>query len=350
MKRIPHLCFASSLLRPTVQSDRRENTNRKHRARHDRYIRLVTMIAVVTFILSSAIVPTRAQKKPVALESNTELSPASKDYYAEVAKAYKADISAGNADQALIDRNRLIYLAIDQMDLNFYDFQKSTRKKRALFQTILDILEIGASTAISITNGERAKTLIAEGLGAVQAGRTSINKNFALKDTQILFNKMVSKRALILGNILLRTTQPVGLYPFESALIDLIGYYRAGTIDGALENLNIDTGAEADEQTKRVETIKIATQAQLDSSIVLRATLADLFTKLDPAKPENAVKVAARNKLKAGLKSVPELLDGLAPAAVDQLTDAELDKVYRQVRQKLVKERDKMQKLIDAIK
>ena len=236
------------------------------------------------------------------------------------------------------------------MDLNFYDFQKNSRKKRALFQTILDFLEIGASTAIAITNGERAKTLIAEGLGFVQASRTSINKNFALKDTQILFNKMVAKRAQILGQILTRIAQPVDQYPFESALIDLISYYRAGTIDGALENLNIDTGAEAQEETEQVERIKIATQAQLDASIVLRATLADLFTKLDPAKPEDAVKVAARTKLRAGLKAVPELLDGLTPEGVDQLTDAEIDKVYRQVRQKLVKERDKMQKLVEAVK
>jgi hypothetical protein len=313
-------------------------------------IRLGTMISLVTFICLSGIVPTMAQKKPVALEPNTELSPANRTYYAQVANAYKDHIKDGKADEALIDRNRLIYLAIDQMDLNFYDFQKNTRKKRALFQTILDILEIGASTAISITNGDRAKTLIAEGLGGLQLSRMSINKNFALKDTQILFNKMVSKRAQILGNILTRTVQPIDQYPFESAMIDLIGYFRAGTFDGALENLNIDTGAEADEATQNVERIKIATQAQLDQSIVLRATLADLFTKMDPNKPEDAVKDAARKKLKAGLKAVPELLDGLTPGGVDQLTDPELDKVYRKVRAKLVKERDKIQKLIDGLK
>jgi hypothetical protein len=169
-----------------------------------------------------------------------------------------------------------------------------------------------------------------------------------LKDTQILFNKMVSKRADVLATILTKSVEDVEQYPFEEALIDLIGYFKAGTFDGALENLNIDTGAEADEATKHVERIKIATKAQLDSSIVLRATLADLFTKLTD--PNTNVSGDARTKLKAGLKAVPELLDGLTPTAVDQLTDAELDKVYRKVRQKLVTDRDKMQKLIDAIK
>lgn len=295
-------------------------------------------------------IPTTAQKKPIALESDVALSPVSKGYYEDVAKSYKSNFQENHPEQALRDRNRLIYLAVDQMDLNFYDFQKNTRKKRALFQTVLDILEIGASTAISITNGVRAKTLIAEGLGFVQLSRSAINKNFSLKETQILFNKMVAKRANVLATILTKSVQTVDQYPFEAALIDLIGYYRAGTFDGALENLNIDTGAEADEAVKRVERIKTVTKAQLDASIVLRATLADLFTKIDPAKPEDATKIAARAKLKAGLKAVPELLDGLTPAAVDQLNDAELDKVYRKVREKLVDDRDKMQKLIDAIK
>ncbi len=311
-------------------------------------IRYFMMIGFAVFICLVGIVPTLAQKKPIALEPNTELSPANTNYYADLAAAYKNDIASGNVSKAQIDRNRLIFVAVDQMDLNFYDFQKNTRKKRALFQTVLDILEIGLSTAISITNGDRAKTLIAEGLGFAQTSRAAINKNFSLKDTQILFNKMVSKRADVLATILTKSVQDVEQYPFEASLIDLIGYFKAGTFDGALENLNIDTGAEANEATKHVERIKIATKAQLDASIVLRATLADLFTKL--ADPNATVSDAARTKLQAGLKAVPELLDGLSVTAVDHLTDPELDKTYRQVRQKLVTDRDKMQKLIDAIK
>jgi hypothetical protein len=313
--------------------------------------RLLARTGLAILICLGSVTLTRAQKKPAALGPNAPLSPDSKSYYQEVADAYKTDVApGGNSSKALIDRNRLIYLAIDEMDLNFYDFQKHTREKRAFFQTVLDVLEIGASTAISITNGTRAKTLIAEGLGAVQAGRTSINKNFALKDTQILFNKMVAKRADILATILTKSVQDVEQYPFEASLIDLINYFKAGTFDGAMENLNIDTGAEANEATKRVERIKIATKAQLDASIVLRATLANLFTKIDKDKPEDAVKKAARDKLRAGLKAVPELLDGLTPDAVDQLTDPELDQVYRKVRQKLVDDRDKIQKLVDALK
>jgi hypothetical protein len=346
MKRMQHLC--SSLLRPAVQSDheRHESTNQKYQRRLVKGNRRATMIGVV-FLCLISIAPAMAQKKPVALEANTELSPASKDYYAEVAKAYKADISAGNANQALVDRNRLIYLAVDQMDLNFYDFQKNTRKKRALFQTILDILEIGASTAISITNGDRAKTLIAEGLGAVQLSRMSINKNFALKDTQILFNKMVSKRAQILGTILTRSVQPVSQYPFESALIDLIAYYRAGTFDGALENLNIDTGAEASEATAVVEQLKIKTAAQLEKADDCDKSRAALFLKSRDSNPQ--ISGPAIAKLKTNLKNNISLTNKTA-VEIDALDVAGLAALYTKIARDLLNTPEKLQPLCDGQK
>lgn len=313
--------------------------------------RSVTMIAMALVLCLASIIPANAQKKPIALESDVELSPVSRSYYETVAKSYKSNVQEGHPEQALIDRNRLIYLAVDQMDLNFYEFQKSTRKKRALWQTVLDILEIGASVAISITNGERAKTLIAEGLGFVQASRTSINKNYALKDTQILFNKMVSRRAQVLALILTKTVQKVDQYPFEAALIDLISYYRAGTFDGALENLNIDTGAEAAEATKNLEELKIATQEELRSSITLDALLVDLFKK---AKANDA---AALKKLQEGLKKLraQNIATDLIPTdtAVDALTVDQVDKLYADLRIRFVLNKDQrinLQKMADALK
>jgi hypothetical protein len=312
-------------------------------------IRGIAITALAIFICLSSVVPAGAQKKPAALGSNAPLSPNSSANYGTVAAAYKADLLAGDASKALIDRNRLIYLAIDQIDLNFYDFQKSTRKKRALLQTVLDILEIGASTAISITNGTRAKTLIAEGLGAVQAGRTSINKNFALKDTQILFNKMVERRAQVLGTILTKSVQAVDQYPFEAALIDIIAYYRAGTFDGALENLNIDTGSAAAAATKALTALKIATTAQLQSGQKLDAVLVDLFAR---AKNNDAAAIA---KLKAGLSALaaqniaPDLIK---PAAIAGLSVQELDDLYFELRVRFVSDdaqRINLQKLADAL-
>jgi hypothetical protein len=322
--------IASSLFLSVVQSNRKRQYG----------IRCAAMIGLVIVIGISSVFPALGQKKPAAFSGAT-LSPDS-SYYLEVAQAYKTS-------RSLTDRNRLIYLAIDQMDLNFYDFQKSTRKKRAFFQTVLDILEIAASTAISITNGERAKTLIAEGLGAVQAGRSSINKNYNLKDTQILFNKMVEKRALILATILTKSIQPVDQYPFEAALIDLIAYYRAGTFDGAMENLNIDTGSAADAATRAVTALKIKTTAQLKKAQTLDQLYADLIQR---ARNNDA---AAITKLKAALTTLASqniATDLIKPAQIAGLTVGQLDDLYFDLRVKFMDEDPptNMEKLADLLK
>lgn len=313
------------------------------------FLNALLIAALAVLVALSAGTDAAAQKKPDAFQQANLLAPNNREHYKKIAQDYEAHLSGDrkDLDAAASDRNRLVFVAVEQIDLNFYDFQKSTRKKRALLKTVLDILEIGAHTAISITNGERAKSLIAEGLGFVQLSRSAFDKNFSIKETQILFNKMVAKRSEILGNILTNTVKSVEQYPFELAMVDVIAYYKAGTFDGAMENLNIDTGAEANEAKKDLEDIKIATRAELDASIVFRATLADLFTKLKS--PDAAIQDAARKKLKAGLKAVPELLDGLTPDAVDHLSDPDLDKVYRQVRQKLVRDRDKVATLTEAL-
>jgi len=312
--------------------------------------RFMTMAVLTLIVTLSSSNELAAQQKPLAFKENTELSPNNAVRYKELADLYKQQIAdKDKMDQAALTRNRLMFLAIDQIDLNFYDFQKNTRKKRALLQTVLDVLEIGAKTAISITNGDRAKTLIAEGLGFLQLSRAAVDKNFSLRETQILFNKMVTKRSQVLGSILTNSVKSAEQYPFELALVDVINYYKAGTFEGALENLNIDTGAEANQATNNLEEIKVATRAELETSVLLRATIASLFKKLAPANPP-AVREEARKQLKAGLKAVPELLDGLTPDEVDQLQDDELDRVYRQVRQKLVRDRDKMKTLINALR
>ena len=322
--------IASSLFRSTAQSNRERHHG----------LSSVAMIVLAIVISMSGVLPALGQKKPAAFSGAT-LSPDSQ-YYLEVAKAYKTS-------RSLSDRNRLIYLAIDQMDLNFYDFQNSTRKKRAFFQTVLDILEIGASTAISIVNGTRAKTLIAEGLGAVQAGRTSINKNFALKDTQILFNKMVEKRALVLATILTKSVQPVEQYPFEAALIDLIAYYRAGTFDGALENLNIDTGSAAAAATKAVTALKIKTTADLGRAKILDELYSGLIVR---ARNNDA---AAIVKLKAALTTLASqniATDLIKPAQIAGLSVQELDDLYFELRVKFMDEPTtaNIQKLADLLK
>ena len=178
------------------------------------------------------------QKKPFLLNADTPLSPINKNYYKEVALRYQQAPSQE-------DRDRLIFMAVSQIDINFRAYQRSRRIGRDLFQTLLDILEAGAVAAVSITNGARAKSVINDGLAFVKGSRSSVNKNLRLLELQVIFNKMRENRAKVLMRILENVKEDDDDYPFERAYLDIVDYYIAGTMDDALASVAGDTGTDA---------------------------------------------------------------------------------------------------------
>ena len=210
--------------------------------------------------------PVTAQKLPIALQNKTALSPINKQSYETIAARY-----AGNPTTA--DTDKLVFMAISQIDINFGYFVKNRRIKNNLFQTVMDILEVGAATAISITNGERSKSIIADALGFIQGSRSKVNKNLRLLEQQILFNKMIEKRSLILTRILDNARQySDAQYPFERMFIDVVAYYEAGTTDAALSALATDTGANAQNAQQQLA------QAERNAGIILAPTAVQIRT------------------------------------------------------------------------
>lgn len=191
----------------------------------------------------------------------------------------------------------------------------------------MDILEIGTGTAISIMNGERARLVTSEFLGFTQLARQAFNKNFSLKDTQILFNKMVAKRAEVQTNIIKRmTSQEDDQYPFATAMIDLIAYYRAGTVDGALENLNIDTGHEAQQAVEVLENIKLSPPATAVQAAGAKATSDLLFDLLGELQDPSAAKQkAATDKLIAIVTELEKNKDAVPFLKAADISSTEQD-------------------------
>lgn len=209
-------------------------------------------------------------------------------------------------EKAKLIRNKLIHIGVEQVDTVFGDYRKKSRKRNDLIQFLFDFLEIGASTAIAITNGERAKSVIAEALTGFKGARTAANKGLRLLENQILFNKMVSNRALKLAAIYDKLNQDVVSYPWERARSELGGYFIAGTIDDALNSLSIATGSEAkDSETelkaimKRAGVLTAPSEEEVRNS---RATadaidaLADAYANADATVTDSDNKIADANK------------------------------------------------------
>ena len=150
-------------------------------------------------------------------------------------------------------RNDLIELVVGQIDDHYRDYKNGIRKKNNFFQTILDILEVGASTTIDFIKGERPKTVIASALTGLKGGRSAFNKNFELRQLDVLINRMNTDRAEVLARIIENKNAPSDKYRWLQAKRDLRNYYEAGTWGHALDSLISTTGSEADVAEKIVE-------------------------------------------------------------------------------------------------
>lgn len=260
----------------------------------------------VFLILVSSDQKSFSQDFPFVLEKKSDMSPRNRETYDAAVEAYKKAICfdqgqincTPNETRAIEARDRLVYMAIGHIDLNFTQYQKRSRRGRAIFETLLDFLSFGAKAAIVITNGERAKSIIGESLGFLQLSRESAEKNFKLKEAQILFNQMEAKRSEVLLRILTRLQgdpaksipkSGIGVYPFEAAWIDIVQYYRAGTLDDALTALSADSGAkklEADENLENFQFQKFVTPEVRATSQTIQEKLVAIET--DVRKPADS--------------------------------------------------------------
>lgn len=299
-----------------------------------------TAICLGFLIGLTASTSVQAQKTPPILKDNETSA-----FNAEQIKKLRDKAVAGNTEDATLARNRLIAVTVEQVDTVFNDYRKKSRKRTDTLSFLFDFLEIGASSAISILNGERGKTLVGEGLSLFQGSRSAFNKDFRFLERQILFNKMVAKRSQKLTEIYKKLDVDTNTYSWEQARQELREYFFAGTIDEALSSLSRDTGTEATESIKALAKV---TPGQFETSVKYTKRVAELFKAAKTGTPEAASE--ALTKLKAAMKSNLDLAPaGTTAAAIDSMSVTEVEQLYRHAGGVLAQHPDKLQKLADAL-
>jgi hypothetical protein len=266
-------------------------------------MKIVKKLFIIALLFTGILyIPVNAQKIPLVLKKDSVLSPVGS--YNAAAETYKENRTTEN-------RNKLVFMAISQIDFNFDRYIKNKRHHNAFFQTVLDILEVGAATAISISNGERAKSVIADALGFVQGSRVKINENLRLLEQQVLVNKMIENRSKALVIIYDNIDKSDAEYPFERAYIDILSYYEAGTTDSALSALSTDTGNSADKAQEKLREVQgnfspELTQTDLDLATVSLTTLQRLGKEFS-VEDTKAESLAALKKIVAELQNDEQL-------------------------------------------
>jgi hypothetical protein len=207
-------------------------------------------------------------------------------------------------------RNAAIYSLIRVTDYNYFQFENDLYVKRASGSFLADAIDMGANLAATITNGERAKTIINASLIAFRGGRKSASIHYFQEQTaDVLITKMQTARNRVLADILKQLRDnDISSYPLDAALGDVIKYFYAGTLPRALQELKIDTSLDAQKAQDEVRRVRdlpergLVTKEIRDDAVTASKNLTTLLIALDTVDE----KVAALDRLKAIIKDLEQ--------------------------------------------
>lgn len=232
-------------------------------------------------------------------------------------------------------RDRAVNRLKANIDANYHEFENQLFTGRATTNVLADITELGATAAINITNGERAKNIISMLLAGFKGGRKSVDENFFKeRTTAAIISQMQASRARIEADMLKNLQdQDASEYSLDAALGDLINYFYAGTLQKGLQDLAQKAGENAIAEKKNVQEVREKGRLGVTEIVVDRAlenkSLYDQMRKnaltppIDPAKQTQA-NSRARCAIKQLTGSEPdpdlkpsELFDALGRAMRD---------------------------------
>ncbi len=247
--------------------------------------------------------------------------------------AYEEAVRQDRPEVAKTLRDGLIFKLKRNIDANYADFENNLFLGKASSNVLFDITEFGAVLAATITNGERAKTIISSALSAFKGGRKSIDINFFReKTTESLISTMRASRSGYEEKLNIGLRNTVSNYTLEEALGDLIDYFYAGSLSNALVELSKQASEKAtDAKAAADNEIKNRLRANLKESITISSIRNDLNTKLTSGTAEE--KAAARKTLLSVLgklkTEIPTLNVAFQPTDSGDVLFAELQRILR---------------------
>lgn len=235
---------------------------------------------------------------------------------------YYSALRANDLAKAKTARNELLEEALPYIDDAYIDFITDIQRGRDRTNFVADVIELGTSAAVGITNGQRPLQILGIALTAFRGGRRSADLNFYKEQsTPVLILKMDGNRAKVRAVILTREKTSVEDYSMGAAISDIVDYYNAGTLVRAFTELQKDTAIDTREsedkvlELKGVKITREATQAERDVSVLSKNILDKLREDLkDPAKAPAAT-TKLQNIVKA-MEADTELAAALTAAGV----------------------------------
>jgi hypothetical protein len=164
------------------------------------------------------------------------------------AKALQIATNQSNTDPSKIEidkseRNKLISMALTIMDVRYAEFINSTESWRKNKEMLTDIVELSMNLAGTAVGGAGTKTILAAISAGVNGINGSIDTNYFYEKTfQSLVAQMNADRKDVLVSITKGKQCSIEEYQWSDAVHDLVDYYNAGTLLGAISSIQKDAG------------------------------------------------------------------------------------------------------------
>jgi hypothetical protein len=153
--------------------------------------------------------------------------------------------NAASADRARV-RNQILSDLMAIIDYNYHQYEWALRDDSSIKDTSVDIVTLGLTAAATASGAEQVKTILSATAAGVIGANASIDKNVFKNNTiQVLQLQMRSLRAEREEQLIRGMGKPDADYPLQAGIRDIVAYYYAGSITGALIALTAEVGAKA---------------------------------------------------------------------------------------------------------
>jgi hypothetical protein len=157
------------------------------------------------------------------------------------------------SQDAVVCRDKIVQTLMVTIDLRYEEFEIGffDANRWASFGGTLAVL--GLTTAGAVASGGTSQLLSAAAAG-VTGAQAAVKRELLSEQTSVaLLTAMRAQRDKIGLNIRLGLRRDAIQYPLGAALADISGYYRAGTIVGALTGVTQAVGAEREQAQENVQ-------------------------------------------------------------------------------------------------
>lgn len=169
------------------------------------------------------------------------------EYEAAVARDRVTGWEAGyyTAAATKVGRNEVIAMRMREIDSYYYAFEAGLIRERQELGFVSSIVSLGLTGAIPLAASLGTKSALGAASTFVQGGTKAFSDEVLFQKTvQVLATQMRAQRAFVGADIIDRMRRlDTEAYPLSMALGDVDEYYAAGTIAGALIEIQKTVGA-----------------------------------------------------------------------------------------------------------